>query len=59
MTQRELDILISQAKQDLYLRIIRNNLTEAESDYYINSILYDLAVSQRNSAYKKLGSDEE
>ena len=54
MTTQELDILIAQAEQEVYYKAIHNNLTEAESDYYINSILQDLALAQTKSAYKKL-----
>lgn len=54
MTTQELDILIAQAEQDVYYRAIHNNLTEAESDYYIMSVISGLVNGMTKGAYKIL-----
>ena len=54
MTPRELDILIAQTMESIYRTSLDNNLTSAEYNYFIHSILYDIAINLNNSAYKKM-----
>ena len=54
MTSQELNILIAQTTEKIYRTSLDNNLTDAESDYFIHSILYNIAIGLNNSAYKKM-----
>ena len=53
-----LDIVIEQTLIDIYNSAIKSNLNEAQTEYYINSIIYKLSLDQRNDSYKKMTSEE-
>jgi len=54
MTMQELEILIAQTREKIYRTAMDNNLTDAEYDYFIYSVLYDISIGLSESAYKKL-----
>lgn len=54
MTSQELEILIAQTMQKIYLTSLDNNLTDAEYDYFIHSILYHISLGLTKSAYKTM-----
>lgn len=54
MTTQELEILISQTTEAIYRTSLDNNLTNAEYNYFIHSILYNIAIGLSNSAYKTM-----
>ena len=54
-----LDIVIEQTLIDIYNNAIKSNLNEAQTEYYINSIIYKLSLDQRNDSYKKMTSEED
>lgn len=54
MTMQELEILIAQTMEKIYRTSIDNNLTDAEYDYFIHSILYSISIGLSKSSYKKL-----
>ena len=54
MTTQELEILIAQTTETIYRTSLNNNLTDAEYNYFIHSILYNIAIGLNNSAYKTM-----
>ena len=58
MTEREIDILINHTMCEIYDTCLKNKLTEAQSDYFVNSIIYQLGLGQRNDSYKKMEAEE-
>lgn len=54
MTMQELEILIAQTMEKIYRTSIDNNLTDAEYNYFIHSILYEVSIDLSKSAYKTL-----
>lgn len=62
MTTQELEILISQTTEKIYRTSLDNNLTNAEYNYFIHSILYNISIGLSKSAYttmKKNKIDDE
>lgn len=57
MTTQELEILIAQTTEKIYRTSLDNNLTGAESDYFIHSILYNISLGLSNSAYKAMKNE--
>jgi len=57
MTTQELEILISQTTEKIYRTSIDNNFTNAEYNYFIHSILYNIAIGLNNSAYKTMKNE--
>lgn len=47
----EINILVAQAVQDVCCKSINNNLTEAESDYYMMSVIQSLVTGMAKGAY--------
>ena len=54
MTKQELELLISLTSKKIYSIAKDNNLTDAEYDYYIYSILYNISIGLCKDAYKIL-----
>ena len=54
MTMQELEILIAQTREKIYRTTMDNNLTDAEYNYFIHSVLYDISIGLSKSAYKAL-----
>lgn len=54
MTMQELEILIAQTREKIYRTAMDNNLTDAEYNYFIHSVLYDISIGLSKSAYKTL-----
>lgn len=54
MTMQELEILIAQTREKIYRTAMDNNLTDAEYNYFIHSVLYDISIGLSKSAYKAL-----
>jgi hypothetical protein len=57
MTKQTLEILIAQTMEKIYRTSLDNNLTDAESDYFLHSILYNIAIGLNNSAYKTMKNE--
>lgn len=57
MTAQELEILISQTLEEMYHKAYDNNLTDAEYDYFIHSILYNISLGLSKSAYKAMKNE--
>ena len=51
MTKQELELLISLTSKKIYSIATDNNLTDAEYDYYIHSILYNISIGLCKDAY--------
>ena len=58
MTEQELDILVSHTMCEIYEVCMKNELSDVQSDYFINSIIYQLSLGQRNDSYKKMKAEE-
>ena len=54
MTMQDLEVLIAQTTEKIYRAAMDNNLTDAEYNYFIHSVLDDIAIGLSKSAYKKL-----
>lgn len=57
MTTQELEILIAQTLEEIYLTAYKNNLTNAEYDYFIHSILQSISIGLTKSAYKTMKNE--
>lgn len=57
MTTQELEILIAQTTETIYRTSLNNNLTDAEYNYFIHSILYNIAIGLNKSAYKTMKNE--
>lgn len=54
MDRQELYILAHKVCENIYKEAIKNNLTDAEYDFYISNILYNIAVGLAKSSESKL-----
>ena len=54
MTMQDLEILIAQTTEKIYRAAMDNNLTDAEYNYFIHSVLDGIAIGLSKSAYKAL-----
>ena len=54
MKPQELEVLIAQTMQAIYRASYDNKLTDAEYDYFIHSILCNIAIGLSNSAHKTM-----
>lgn len=57
MTTQELEILIAQTLEEIYLTAYKNNLTNGEYDYFIHSILQSISLGLTKSAYKTMKNE--
>lgn len=58
MTTQELEILIAQTTETIYRTSLDNNLTDAEYNYFIHSILDNIATGLSKSAYKTMKNED-
>ena len=54
MTTQELDILEAETLEKIYRTALDNNLTDAEYNYFIHSILQSISLGLTKSAYKTM-----
>ena len=57
MTPQELGILIQQTIKTIYSTYNDKNLTDAEFDYFLHSILYTIAIDTRTASKIRLNME--
>ena len=55
---QELDILIAQTCESIYRKCYDSKMLDAESDYFISSVVSNLAMGIASDTRKKIRGDE-
>lgn len=56
---QELDILITQTCESVYRKCYDGKMSDAESDYFISNVIYNLTMGIVKDARNRLKADEE